>query len=190
MYPDRYSCIITSRSLALRAGVASSRYFNEIARTKFSSRKFCNESTSPMPGMVLATSYKGKPGTCGDRSDWIHAVVCEPDGRTRNRMCGGSSGRDSSGRTTKAKTGSAGCGLASVTPGRRGLSEDLVTHERKVRSLSLSSAPTPVGVPAGQNTKCTTGHCPGQWSPTRLFSVDTSRPTRDRVFAVVATCRL
>jgi hypothetical protein len=31
---------------------------------------------------------------------------------------------------------------------------------------------------------------PGEWSPTRFLTVDASRPTGDRVFAVVAACRL
>jgi hypothetical protein len=43
-------------------------------------------------------------GSCGNRSHWIDAVVFEPHGRTGNRMFGRSSGRDSSGRTTKAET--------------------------------------------------------------------------------------
>ena len=42
-------------------------------------------------------------GACGDRSHRIDAVVREPHGRTRDRMSGGSSGRDSSGRATKTK---------------------------------------------------------------------------------------
>lgn len=42
-------------------------------------------------------------GACGDRSHRIDAVVFEPHGSTGDRMSGGSSSRDSSGRATKKK---------------------------------------------------------------------------------------
>ena len=55
---------------------------------------------------------------------------------------------------------------------------------------SLIAAPPSVGAPAGQNTKCAAGHGLGEWPATRFLTVDSGRPTGDRVFAVVAACRL
>ena len=42
--------------------------------------------------------HAATPGVRGDRSHGIDAVVCEPPGGAGNRMPGGSSGDDSSGR--------------------------------------------------------------------------------------------
>ena len=70
------------------------------------------------------------------------------------------------------------------------LAEDLVTDQRTVGHSGLIAAPPPMGVPAGQNTKRAAGDCFGKWAATRTFSVDPSRPTGDRVFAVITPCRL
>jgi hypothetical protein len=72
----------------------------------------------------------------------------------------------------------------------RAFSGDLVIYERTVRPAGLIAAPSSVGAHADPNTKCAAGNCLSQWSPTRLLSMDSSRPIRDRVSAVVTTCRL
>jgi hypothetical protein len=58
------------------------------------------------------------------------------------------------------------------------------------RPPGLAATSTSVGGATGQNTKCATGHCLGKWSATWFLTVDASRPTRHRVFAIVAACRL
>jgi hypothetical protein len=52
------------------------------------------------------------------------------------------------------------------------------------------AASTPVGGPAGQNTKCAAGDGLGKRPKTRFLPMDAGRATGDRVFAVVTPCRL
>jgi hypothetical protein len=59
-----------------------------------------------------------------------------------------------------------------------------------LRSAGLATTSPSVGGATGQNTKCAAGYCLGKRPATRFLPVDPSRPTRDRVFAVVSTCRL
>jgi len=60
------------------------------------------------------------------------------------------------------------------------LSGDLVTYERTSRPAGLIAAPPPVGASAGQNTKMRD----------EVSLCGRKQPTGNRVFAVVATCRL
>jgi hypothetical protein len=79
--------------------------------------------------------------------------------RTRNRMSGGSSGRDSSGRATKKQKHDrrdADLLLSLLVEERF---PAICTYERTARPADFIAAPTPVGMPAGQNTKCAAGHC-------------------------------
>ena len=80
--------------------------------------------------------------------------------------------------------------LLSLLAEERFPAESLVTYERTVGPAGLAVKPPSVGGPAGQNTKCAAGHGLSASVPVRFLTVDASRPTRDRVFAVVAACRL
>jgi len=64
------------------------------------------------------------------------------------------------------------------------LSGDMAAFEGAIRSMGLVAAPSSVGTHADANTKRAAVDCFGEWSATRPLSVESSRPTRDRVVVV------
>ena len=74
--------------------------------------------------------------------------------------------------------------------GGKPLSGDLDAFQGATGSAVFVAAPSSMGTHADANPKCAASHCSGEWSPTRIFPVDSSRATRDRGFAVVSPCRL
>jgi transposase len=70
------------------------------------------------------------------------------------------------------------------------LSGDLAAFAGATRSTGLIAAPSSVGTHADANTKRAAVDCFGEWSTTRPLSVESSRPTGDRVVAVETTYRL
>jgi hypothetical protein len=127
-------------------------------------------------------------GACGDRSHRIHAVVCESPEELGIECLGGIRQRLERPEPRKQKHDRRDADLLlSLLVEERFPAIWLLTKE--LLYSGLIAAPTPVGVPAGQNTKCAAGDRLREWSSTRAFAVDASRPIRDRVFAVVAACR-